>query len=49
MLALGFLSTIVGSLLLARGVGDDQLSQEILEAGRWATGQMAEDEAKGTS
>ena len=34
--ALGFLSTLVGGLLLARGVGDDRLSREILDAGREA-------------
>ena len=34
--ALGLLSTLVGGLLLARGVGDGRLSQEILDAGREA-------------
>jgi len=34
--AWGFLSTLVGSLLLARGVADDRLAAEILSAGREA-------------
>ncbi len=34
--AWGFLSTLVGSLLLARGVESDALADEILEAGRRA-------------
>jgi len=34
--AWGFLSTLVGSLLLARGVGDEDLAAEILAAGKAA-------------
>lgn len=35
--ALGFVSTLVGSLLLARGVDDEELSDKILRAGRQAS------------
>lgn len=36
--AWAFLSTLVGSLLLARGVADDELAAEILASGRLAVG-----------
>ncbi|MEM1180418.1 MAG: TetR/AcrR family transcriptional regulator [Acidobacteriota bacterium] len=38
--AWAFLSTLVGSLLLARGVEDDELASEILEAGRLAASKI---------